>query len=735
MILSQSGEVFLASVTTSTLRYTRLWYSSSRKMRVVALVSGGKDSCFNMMQCVAAGHDIVALANLYPVGKDELDSFMYQTVGHMGVEYIGKAMGLPMYREPTFGRSSMREKNYLPTADDEVEDLYRLLSKVKEKENIEAVASGAILSDYQRIRVENVCSRLGLVSLAYLWRRDQDELLKEMIECSVNAVIIKVAAQGLEPKHLGKSISEMQHHLGIVSDMYGVNVCGEGGEYETFTLDCPLFVKSIIIDEYESVVSNDKIAPVGYLNFKKIHLQDKNNGIENMTLQERLKKVSIKGPYDYIAEIVGPELQDGCNLSDDDNDEREIDNISLKTSNSGPFHPPSPLEIKYDDEDYPDVPVSNKNKTGWYWFGGIAGKNPDSKLAMEEALDKLSNLVKRENLQTTNIVGVTLYVKNMSNYASINEVYVSRLGQPNPPVRVCIECPLNVHVVLDALAYKEMKVNETEKVLKRHTMHVQSISNWSPASIGPYSQAIRVGHIIAVAGQIPFVPGTMQLLDLNIKRQCRLTLRHINRIVNAMDSNTQLRDIVQGICFLTHPSYIPEARKEWEKRTNNAIVDYVVVPRLPRGAQVEWCVWAHRDNNRFEYEETGKCVGNFKVAIRRRWNYENDVSAIVCYLSTGSSNSTGNLAMETTLTSPELTAAELTEAFEYLIAKLTKQSRTENPTCSLRIFYKVGSSPSPRFIQDVLDAFSSRNLVTTIIPTMHLHNFSTFLSVCGIRHE
>lgn len=37
--------------------------------RVVALVSGGKDSCFNMMQCVAAGHDIVALANLYPVGK------------------------------------------------------------------------------------------------------------------------------------------------------------------------------------------------------------------------------------------------------------------------------------------------------------------------------------------------------------------------------------------------------------------------------------------------------------------------------------------------------------------------------------------------------------------------------------------------------------------------------------------------------------------------------------------
>jgi len=54
------------------------------------------------------------------------------------------------------------------------------------------VAVGAILSDYQRVRVENVCSRLNLISLAYLWRRDQTELLQEMIDCQVHAIIIKV---------------------------------------------------------------------------------------------------------------------------------------------------------------------------------------------------------------------------------------------------------------------------------------------------------------------------------------------------------------------------------------------------------------------------------------------------------------------------------------------------------------------------------------------------------------
>ena len=38
-------------------------------MRVVALISGGKDSIFNMMQCVAEKHKIVALANLHPKDK------------------------------------------------------------------------------------------------------------------------------------------------------------------------------------------------------------------------------------------------------------------------------------------------------------------------------------------------------------------------------------------------------------------------------------------------------------------------------------------------------------------------------------------------------------------------------------------------------------------------------------------------------------------------------------------
>lgn len=81
---------------------------------------------------------------------------MYQTVGHMGIRKLAEAMELPLYRMETKGKSTQTGRTYVPTDDDEVEDLFNLLKLTKDEMNIEAVAVGAIFSDYQRIRVENV---------------------------------------------------------------------------------------------------------------------------------------------------------------------------------------------------------------------------------------------------------------------------------------------------------------------------------------------------------------------------------------------------------------------------------------------------------------------------------------------------------------------------------------------------------------------------------------------------
>lgn len=123
---------------------------------------------------------------------------MYQTVGHDVIHLQAECIGLPLYREHIIGQPIDQSLNYSRTENDETEDLFQLLDHVKRVHpEIQGVSSGAILSNYQRARVENVCVRLGLTSLAYLWQREQKELLEEMIHADLTAIVIKVAAVGL----------------------------------------------------------------------------------------------------------------------------------------------------------------------------------------------------------------------------------------------------------------------------------------------------------------------------------------------------------------------------------------------------------------------------------------------------------------------------------------------------------------------------------------------------------
>lgn len=292
-------------------------------MKIIGLVSGGKDSCYNMLKCVRDGHEIVALGNLMPPSgdstskkhvesddvdsngqtnssptngnveadndkssetkgaytEDELNSFMYQTVGHQALEYYSKAMGVPLYRRVISGKPINQEYDYPePQKGDEVEDLYELLLDIKSKHpEVEGISVGAIKSNYQRLRAENVCNRLGLKVLAYLWDADQDELLQDMINDGIHAILIKVAVMGLTKEHLGKTIKEMYPVLKDLNIKYGCNICGEGGEFETLTLDCPLFKSfRLVIDKFEIVThSNDAFAPVAYLKPIEMHLEPK----------------------------------------------------------------------------------------------------------------------------------------------------------------------------------------------------------------------------------------------------------------------------------------------------------------------------------------------------------------------------------------------------------------------------------------------------------------------------
>ncbi|XP_014770976.1 uncharacterized protein LOC106869672 [Octopus bimaculoides] len=539
-------------------------------MRVVSLISGGKDSTYNMMQCVAEGHEIVALANLRPPDVDEMDSYMFQTVGHHAIDLYGKAMEVPLFRRTIKGNSKKTDRDYDLTEGDEVEDLYNLLKLVMEEvEEVNAVSVGAILSDYQRVRVENVCSRLGLTVLAYLWRRDQQELLAEMIDAKVHAIIIKVAAMGLVPeKHLRLTLKEIYPSMIQLHQKYGLNVCGEGGEYETFTLDCPLFKKKIQVDDSEIVChSDDAFAPVGYISFKSLHLEEKDS------INQSLTDLSMKSSKFLIDELFSVEEQKSLQF-DKSQEKCVAENLAS-------------VEIK---------PPLIKESNEYFWIANLVGYGRDVEAASQQVMGSLKESLSLCKISPSfkNIYSVHLYVKNMETYSVINTIYKKYFGT-NPPVRVCVEMdlPSNIHLKMDVAGSSQIQHPD------RHSMHVQSLSHWAPANIGPYSQAVKININLFVAGQIGLCPATMKLPEqFCIKTEARLSLRHVHRILKAMHAECTFQNIALCICYITDKTFLQAAKDEWERMLCldedgsgselSPIIQFVVLSGLPKNAHIEW---------------------------------------------------------------------------------------------------------------------------------------------------
>lgn len=692
-------------------------------MRVVGLISGGKDSCYNMMQCVASGHEIIALANLRPYNLTELDSYMYQSVGHEAINYIAEAMGLPLIRVDTKGVSEQRGKDYEPKEDnDEVEDLYRLLQTVKSEHEIEGVSCGAILSDYQRVRLENVCLRLGLTPLCYLWRRDQAALLHEMTTCEVDAIVVKVASLGLEPqRHLGRSIRLLEPHLLAMKDKYGLNVCGEGGEYETLVLDCPLYMSRLIIEESETVLhSDDPIAPVGYLKLNSIKLEIK---LPQLDLSGRFANLPIKDSDGYITDQAEEATE---------TDETDTVKSDEAIVNSSPNTESTPIISNCNIHSLDKHAA--KSNDGWLYMTNLTGNigTTDQRTALTEALDKLTSSLSEYNYRNEDLVSVTMYIADMGEYAALNAAYCAVLNHVNPPARACVQTPLppDCPVQLEAIAWRKHG-DVGDAGCDRYTLHVQSVSHWAPANIGPYAQAVRVGDLVQLAGQVALVPGSMRLVGGGVRHQCQLSIRHLSRLLRAMNSSSDIADVVQGTCYLSDARHVEVARKMWEEKTNNSLMDYVVVSGLPRGALVEWHVWAHRHNHQFEYEETGECIDSWSISTYRRWNYENDAAAIVCHVATSSISDSETTPAHIFAQAVTFTLNRLRQPHAGELSNANSNEETNSSVCALRVYYRYCETTAP------LDEYESflRNfdVVFSLVPARALATPSCRLSLVGTR--
>lgn len=115
-----------------------------------------------------------------------------------------------------------------------------------------------------------------------------------------------------------------------------------------------------------------------------------------------------------------------------------------------------PFEYEYEKNTISNTPNSVVNRKGWIWIAGIQGCGDCPKNGMEMALAQLSELTAAHSYSLKDLCYITLYVKNMSEYSKMNEVYLDYINFESPPTRVCVECTLpdDCQVIMEAVGFK-----------------------------------------------------------------------------------------------------------------------------------------------------------------------------------------------------------------------------------------------------------------------------------------
>jgi diphthine-ammonia ligase len=541
-------------------------------MKVFGLLSGGKDGCFGLLKCVEHGHEVVAVGNLHPPANrnsEEMDSFMYQTVGTTVVASIAQCIGVPLMSREIRGKAMTQGLDYVKTEDgDEVEDLFWLLVDAKKRwPEIEAVSNGALLSTYQRHRVENVCARLGLVSLAYLWQYDQAELVTAMGEQGLDAIIAKVASLGLKPAMLGKRLQTLFPQFQQLNEQFGFHVAGEGGEYESLALACPgLFQDGyrVVIDDSEVIMHEDAMyAPVAYLQVNKHHAECNGERQEPWIGDNHIASTTTAEETISMSDVTCQSIKDTTSF------------VTMNSDGTDGIYMCCSLQHNA------DVIVEVGN-------------------VVTDMLTKVQSMLKESGACMADVVFAHLYLGDMSTFATANESYCKFFGN-SPPSRACVEVPLPPTAPVFMRLFV-VRGSSTAGASIRQVLHVRSYSEWAPVCIGPYSQCNSLNGLAYCAGQIALIPAAMQLLDsTDLLDHVRLSLRHCDRILQCSKSVLKRAVLITVYTVPEHSvkkcTAIVSSQLEQDYGISNKDVALVVVqvPRLPRDAPVEVQVVALSD--------------------------------------------------------------------------------------------------------------------------------------------
>ncbi len=202
-------------------------------MRVIALLSGGKDSVCAVETARGFGWDVVAGLTMVPAADD---AWMFHTPNLDLVRGVAQCLNLPLLEWPV-----------AEGPDEEVSELGRALACTKRAFNLDGLVSGAIASEYQRTRLDAIGHRVGLKSFAPLWHKEPMSYVRGLLAAGYDIAFSRVAAGGVPNAWASKRLDDAKL-ASLAASSLRPNVAGEGGEFETLVLDAPCYLRRLVVD-------------------------------------------------------------------------------------------------------------------------------------------------------------------------------------------------------------------------------------------------------------------------------------------------------------------------------------------------------------------------------------------------------------------------------------------------------------------------------------------------------
>lgn len=302
----------------------------------------------------------------------------------------------------------------------------------------------------------------------------------------------------------------------LQNEKYEVNVCGEGGEFETLTLDAPLFSSSLrVTKEVLHCQQDDPISPVYNLEVVAWEAAPK-----ELTAWERGLQQHLSGPGFELVEATG----------ESGTPDQAVTLAAAQGQGSGG-----------DTTAHANVHIVKEGTMTFVRAIPEASVQPQSGVhQLRSCLQALEAVLQGDSCSLADACFVHIFLADMGSFGEMNREYCLHFPDQHPPSRSCVEVELPSHMQVCLAAHVVPGSHSAAlagDTVCRTTLHVRSLSQWAPVCIGPYCQANVTGGYIQVAGQIALVPSNMELLAGGLEAQTRLAACNVRRVLVTLRSD------------------------------------------------------------------------------------------------------------------------------------------------------------------------------------------------------